>query len=123
MAHGPARIHVHALHAALDAQREMKGVSWRQVARDCALSPSTFTRLANGMRPDVDAFAALVAWLNQPAERFITTEDSAADEPALMAELAPLLRARTDLDEEGAKRLQSLFEAALTQFRAERDSR
>lgn len=123
MASGPARINVPALYAALDAQKYELGLSWRQLARECELSPSTLTRLANGLRPDVDAFASLVRWLSQPAERFITAEgdDPAwADEPALLAELAPLLRARTDLDEEGADRLQSLFGAAIEQFRSER---
>lgn len=121
MTASPARINVRALYAALDAQRDAQGMSWRQLAKDRGLSPSTFTRLANGHRPDVDAFAALVRWLGQPAERFITSEQArSADEPALMAELAPLLRARSDLDEDGADRLQVLFAQALTQFRAER---
>ena len=117
----PARINVPALYAALDAQREAAGLSWRQLAKNLGLSPSTFTRLANKHRPDVDAFAALVAWLGQPAESFITTNDhDPAGEPALLAQLAPLLRARADLDETGADRLQSLFAAAIEQFQAER---
>lgn len=121
MAAAPARINVLALYAALDAQREAAGMSWRQLAKDRGLSPSTFTRLANGHRPDVDAFAALVGWLGQPAERFIISDaHDAADEPALLAELAPLLRARADLDETGADRLQALFAAAIAQFQAER---
>lgn len=121
MTASPARINVRALYAALDAQRDAQGMSWRHLAKDRGLSPSTFTRLANGHRPDVDAFAALVGWLGQPAERFITSDqDRSADEPALMAELAPLLRARSDLDEDGADRLQALFAEALTKFRAER---
>lgn len=123
MASGPARIDVRALYAALNAQKGERGLSWRQVARECELSPSTFTRLANGLRPDVDAFASLVLWLSQPAERFITAEGedhASTDEPALLAELAPLLRARADLDDEGAERLQSLFGAAIEQFRSER---
>jgi transcriptional regulator with XRE-family HTH domain len=121
MAATPARINVPALYAALDAQREAAGLSWRQLAKDRGLSPSTFTRLASGHRPDVDAFAALVGWLGQPAERFIISDGrDAADEPALLAELAPLLRARADLDETDADRLQSLFAAAIAQFQAER---
>ena len=121
MSTSPSRINVPALYAALDAQREARGMSWRQLAKDRGLSPSTFTRLANGHRPDVDAFAVLVRWLGQPAERFITSEQNdAEEEPALMAELAPLLRARSDLDEASADRLQALFAQALKQFRAER---
>lgn len=96
-------------------------MSWRQLARDRGLSPSTFTRLANGHRSDVDAFAVLVGWLGQPAERFITSDQPGPEqEPPLLAELAPLLRARSDLDEDAAVRLQALFAQALTQFQAER---
>lgn len=117
----PARINVRALYAALDAQREARGMSWRQLAKDRGLSPSTFTRLANGHRPDVDAFAVLVGWLLQPAERFITSgQPRPEEEPPLLAELAPLLRARSDLDEDDAVRLQALFAQALTQFQADR---
>lgn len=124
MAPGHARIHVAALYAALDAERQARGLSWRQVAKECGLSPSTMTRLANGLRPDVDAFAALVRWLNQPADGFITSDDHAEEPaPALMAQLAPLLRARADLDEDGARRLESLFSDAVTRFQAERAGR
>lgn len=122
MSGSPSRINVRALYAALDAQRADAGLSWRQLAKERGLSPSTFTRLANGHRPDVDAFAELVRWLGQPAEHFIThdPDDSPAAEPTLIAELAPLLRARSDLDEDGAAHLQSLFEAAIEQYRSER---
>jgi len=121
MSDTPSRINVRALYAALDAQKDQAGISWRQLAKDRGLSPSTFTRLANGHRPDVDAFAALVDWLGQPAERFITRDpDPKPAEPALIAELAPLLRARSDLDEVGAAHLQSLFQAAIEQYHAER---
>lgn len=124
MSDTPSRINVRALYAALDAQKDQAGMSWRQLAKDRGLSPSTFTRLANGHRPDVDAFAALVDWLGQPADRFITRDhDPNAAEPALLAELAPLLRARSDLDEDSAAHLQSLFQAAIEQYDAERSRR
>lgn len=71
---GRARLRVAALYAALDAERQTRSLSWRQTAKECGLSPSTMTRLANGLRPDVDAFATLVRWLDQPADDFITLE-------------------------------------------------
>ena len=113
-------VNVPALYAALDAEKEARRLSWRQLAGELALSPSTFTRMANGHRPDLEAFAALVNWLRQPAERFLSTVEGAqnAAEPDLVASLAPLLRARKDLTEEDAKHLQELFRAAVEQFRA-----
>jgi transcriptional regulator with XRE-family HTH domain len=121
------RIDVPALHAALDATRRNKDrgdLSWRQLAAEVGVSPSTMTRMANGHRPDVDAFVALVRWLGMPAERFmIDDEDGSMAEPELLAELAPLLRARRDLNPEDVEYLEDLIGAAVRRFASERESR
>jgi transcriptional regulator with XRE-family HTH domain len=118
------QINVPALYAALDAVREHRKLSWRQLAREVGVSPSTFSRLANRQKPDVDAFLAMVRWLSVPAERFmIDDEETAHQEPELMAELAPLLRARQDLNSEDKKYLEELIGAAMRRFTAERAAR
>jgi transcriptional regulator with XRE-family HTH domain len=121
------RIDVPALHAALDAARRSRqrgDLSWRQLAAEVGVSPSTMSRLANGRRPDVDAFVALVRWLGVPAERFmVDDEDAEAREPELLAQLAPLLRARRDLNSEDVKYLEDLIGAAVRRFASERASR
>jgi len=113
---------VPGLYAALDAVREHLGLSWRQLAREVGVSPSTFSRLANQQKPDVDAFVAMVRWLKVPAERFMIDADEAPprDEPELMAELAPLLRARKDLNAEDKIYLEELISAAMRRFTTER---
>jgi transcriptional regulator with XRE-family HTH domain len=114
------QINVPALYAALDAVRESRGISWRQLAREVQVSPSTFSRLANRQKPDVDAFVALVRWLKVPAERFMTDgDDQDREEPPLMAELAPLLRARRDLNSGDKKYLEELIGAAMRRFATE----
>ena len=114
-------VNVAALYAALEAEKEAQRLSWRQLAAVLDLSPSTFTRMANGYRPDLEAFATLLKWLRQPAERFIRTNAAPTSaEPDLVASLAPLLRARKDLTEDDAKHLQVLFRAAVEEFRASR---
>ncbi len=120
-----SRVDVPALHAALDAARRTKGdLSWRQLAAEVGVSPSTMTRLANNHRPDVDAFAAMVRWLGMPAERFmIGDEDSDEQQPELLAELAPLLRARRDLNAEDVQYLEELIGAAVRRFATERAPR
>src|SRR6266545_767421 len=119
-----SRVDVPALHAALDAARRTKGgLSWRQLAAEVGVSPSTMTRLANNHRPDVDAFAALVRWLGMPAERFMIDDDDSPDpQPELLAELAPLLRARRDLNTEDVQYLEELIGAAVRRFASERAS-
>lgn len=114
-----AHVDVAALHAALDAARTSRGLSWRELARELGLSPSTLSRLSNLKSPDVHAFMAMTQWLNVPAETFrIRSGPSAlpAAEPELMAELAPLLRARTDLDADDVKYLQEIIGAAVRRF-------
>jgi len=114
------QMNVPALYAALDAVRESRGISWRQLAREVQISPSTFSRLANRQKPDVDAFVALVRWLKVPAERFMTDgDDQDREEPPLMAELAPLLRARRDLNSGDKKYLEELIGAAMRRFATE----
>jgi transcriptional regulator with XRE-family HTH domain len=101
------------------------GMTWcgRQLAREVEVSPSTFSRLANRQKPDVDAFLALVRWLKVPAERFMTDgEDQDREEPPLMAELAPLLRARRDLNTGDKKYLEELIGAAMRRFTAEQST-
>lgn len=115
-------IDVTALYAALDAARAGRRMSWRQVAAELELSPSTLSRLANGLKPDVNAFAAMVDWLNMPAERFIVDSDrQGRPEPDLVAELAPLLRARRDLRKEDVEHLEQIIASAVRRFRADRD--
>jgi transcriptional regulator with XRE-family HTH domain len=105
---GKSRLDTEALYAALDAQRQ--GRSWRQLAKEVGVSPSTMTRLAQGQRPDIDAFAALVRWLGQPADLFLVSDSMApAEDPDLVAQIAPVLRARRDIDEADARYLEDLL--------------
>ena len=93
------KIDVRGLYAALDAERESRGLSWRQLAKEIGVSPSLLSRLGNDMRPDADGFATLVRWLNMPAEEFMVDSDTnrpRQQEPDLVTQLAPLLRARQD---------------------------
>jgi transcriptional regulator with XRE-family HTH domain len=118
-------VDVARLHAALDAARESKGMSWRQLAKELAVSPSTMSRLANeDAKPDVNAFAAMVTWLGVPAEKFMVDEDDQSartdKEPPLLAELAPLLRARSDLKKEDVEHLENLISSAVRRFASER---
>ncbi|MFI1419329.1 helix-turn-helix domain-containing protein [Streptomyces sp. NPDC020731] len=120
------RVNVAALYAALDAARTTRGLSWRQLAGQVGVSPSTMSRLANGHRPDVDAFAALVQWLSLPAESFMVDESGdgadvhSAEEPELLAQLAPLLRSRRDLGEDDVRYLEEVIGAAMRRFISER---
>ena len=64
------QLDVAALYRDLDLIRSHGEMSWRDVARETGCSPSTFSRLAEGKRPDADALCTLVAWLRVPLTRF-----------------------------------------------------
>jgi transcriptional regulator with XRE-family HTH domain len=48
----------------LDLRRQERGLTWRQLAEQVDVSPSTFSRLADGKRPDADALITLLVWLD-----------------------------------------------------------
>ncbi|MDH6513718.1 transcriptional regulator with XRE-family HTH domain [Streptomyces sp. SAI-135] len=113
-------IDVQRLYAALDAQRTARGLSWRQLAKEIEVSPSLLSRMANGLRPDVDAFATLVQWLSVPAEQFMTSDDEEGqrEEPELVTQIGPLLRARKDLTPEDVSYLEDVIQATIRRVRA-----
>lgn len=116
-------INTAALHSALDAARQERGLSWRALAGEIGVSPSLLSRLGNGLKPDTDGFATIIAWLRLPAEQFFEREgdDNAegAREPDLMAQLAPLLRARKDLSETDVKYLEQVIGLTVGRVRAQ----
>jgi transcriptional regulator with XRE-family HTH domain len=127
-----ANVHVDVtvLHGALDAARIREDISWRELARKIGVSASTMSRLAQGQNPDVNAFAKMVRWLRIPADNFIVDGEGAADDgqtgsrsapPALVAQLSPLLRARSDLEPEDIEFIEAVIESAVRRFNAERD--
>lgn len=113
-------VDVKSLHAALDHTREERGLSWRQLAKELDVSASTLSRMTNGLKPDVSAFAAMTTWLRMPAESFYRPSAPSGEEPELVAQLAPLLRARRDLNEKDVEYLEELIGGAVRRFRADR---
>ena len=64
------RFNARALYAALDAQRCSRGLTWRDVAAEVGVSPSTLTRTKLGGRLEVDGTLAMVRWLGRTVESF-----------------------------------------------------
>lgn len=60
-----------ALHKALDSVRDERGLSWRGVAGETGVSPSTLSRMKEERKPDADSLSRLLDWLGMPAEEFI----------------------------------------------------
>jgi transcriptional regulator with XRE-family HTH domain len=104
------RINVGVLFGALDSKRGAEGLSWRELARQLALSPSVFTRLGQGARPDVDTFLTLTGWLGISPERF--AEGSAPLDEDTLAVISTYLRADKALPPKSAAALEAILRTA-----------
>ncbi len=106
-----------AFHAALDAQRLGRGMTWKKVAEESGVSASTLTRMAQGRHPDVDSMASLLAWSGLDADSFVRR--SGKDEPTVepLAQISAYLRADPNLSSEAASAIEAVVRAAYTQLK------
>jgi transcriptional regulator with XRE-family HTH domain len=104
--------------AALDAERQSRGVTWKKVAEGAGISPSTLTRLAQGKRPDVDSLAALTAWSGLPIDNFVRrAKGTEPTEPAPLAMISTYLRSDPALSAEAATALDEVVKATYERLR------
>lgn len=117
-----------AFYDALDAERQAKNLTWKQVAAQSGVSASTLTRMAQGRRPDVDSLAALLTWSGLSANDFIRdeadvdggqTEEGVERErgPEPLAMISTYLRGDKHLTPESAKALDELIKAMYERLR------
>jgi transcriptional regulator with XRE-family HTH domain len=105
-----------AFFAALDSVRVSRSLTWKKVAAEARVSPSTLTRLAQGKRPDVDSLAALVDWAGLNADDFvIRTHGKQETEPLAM--ISTFLRADRNLSAEAATAIDTVVRAAYEALR------
>lgn len=71
----PGRLNTQALHAALDAERAKRGLSWIETAREIGpWSAGSLQRLAKGGRVTADLMLACTRWLRRPVDDFVDAE-------------------------------------------------
>ena len=104
-------VNVDALYAALDQKRINEDLSWRSLAAKMRIPPSTFTRLAQGLKPDVDAFTTMLQWLGMSQDQFL--EPTAERQPSdPMAMISSYLRAAKNIKHEDAVALEDIIGTA-----------
>ena len=105
-----------AFYEALDAERQARQLTWKQVASESGVSASTLTRMAQGRRPDVDGLAALAAWSGLRADDYVRSE---ADRPRAepLARIATHLRSDKNLTPEAATALNEVIKATYERLR------
>jgi transcriptional regulator with XRE-family HTH domain len=105
-------VDVDGLYAALDAKRQEEKWSWRELARHLEISPSTLTRMAQGRRPDVDAFATLLRWLGMSANDFMRPTVKSHEAVNTVAMISSYLRADRNITPKDAEALEDIIKAA-----------
>jgi transcriptional regulator with XRE-family HTH domain len=106
-----------ALYTALDSKRRGHDLSWRELARQMDISPSVFTRLAQGRRPDLENFLTMVDWLGATAEDFVAGEKPTQDQAQeTVAAISTYLRADRALQPESAEAIESIVRTAYEQM-------
>ena len=119
-----ATVDVEGLYAALDARRQTEKLSWRGLAQKLRIAPSTFTRMAQGRRPDVDTFVALLRWLGMRVEAFMasSTETSTADSD-FVSKIGTYLRMDRNLKPEARVALEQLIKVAYETLREDQNQK
>lgn len=106
-------------------RREDEDLSIRQVSEITQISPSTLSRIENGVcTPDSDTLAKLTNWLGIPVDRLmkgellpqISNKSNLSPYTSTMEAVEAHLRADPKLNVETAKALTELFRVAYNQF-------
>jgi hypothetical protein len=105
-------VDIAALYAAIDRKRQAKKMSWRGLAAILEITPSTFTRMAQGLKPDVDTFATLVRWLGRPQEEFLLPAPKREEDDDPVAMISSYLRGSKNVTDEQAEALEDIMGAA-----------
>jgi transcriptional regulator with XRE-family HTH domain len=113
-----AHLDVETLYATLEQRRRSLEISWRQLAAQAGVSPSTLTRLGQGKRPDVQGLAALVSWLGVSPESFLRGNVRPAHESQdFLTVVSAHLRARKELSHKSAEALEEIIRAAYNRLK------
>lgn len=103
-----------SFYAALDATRDRKDLTWKEVGEATNISAATLTRMRQGKRPDADSLAVLAAWAGlNPADFVGTTMRAPAEALAL---ISSHLRSDPNLTKEGATAIDEMVRAAYRQL-------
>ena len=74
---------------AVNAKREERAASWRQVAREIGIGKSTLARMSQNKRPDADGLAALSFWAQINPADFVLPDPLPASPAPLRTDLQP----------------------------------
>jgi transcriptional regulator with XRE-family HTH domain len=101
-----------AFFEAVDRERVVRRLNWKQVAEESGVSASTLTRMAQGKRPDVDSLASLVHWSGLSADAFVGGMRSRASLQEPLKQITSVLYSDQSLSEDGRDTMVDMITAA-----------
>lgn len=101
----------------LDAVRQSKGLTWKQVSDQCGVGAWTLTRLSQGGRPDVDTLSALATWSALDPTDFIVSESRPKQETEPLAAISRSLWTDPNLDESSKRAIDEMIKSAYEKMR------
>jgi transcriptional regulator with XRE-family HTH domain len=104
-----------AFFSALNAVRAKRNLTWKEVARQSEINPSTLSRIGQGKNPDVNGFLALLSWSGLKAEMF--TPDSVEQIFEPIANIALIIRKDKALSQSNAKLMEEIVSNAYKTLR------
>ena len=99
-------------HAAVDATRVGRGLSWAAVARQTGLSGSTLSRMSQGRCPDLDGLAALATWSGLSLQLFIDPRRC----PSALERIVECFHSDPNLTDRAAYALEAITRAMYSQL-------
>lgn len=111
---------VAAIYAALDQERQSRGMSWRQVAAEAGLSPSTLSRMAQGHPPALEGVVKLANWAGCSLDELVGRGSGRISaDMAPPAAISSYLRTRKELSAQGLDALEAIIQAAYENLRTD----
>lgn len=104
-----------AFYTALDLERQVRRMTWRDVAHQAGVSPSTLTRMKQGKRPDVDSMAALASWSGLDIDDFVSRQERI--ESASLPKISAMLRGDPNLSPESATAIEEVLRMTYERLR------
>jgi transcriptional regulator with XRE-family HTH domain len=100
---------------ALNTTVSVRGLSWKDVARQTGVSQSTLSRMAIGRQPDASSLASLSAWAGLNPGDYVS---GARHTREPLVAVGKLLREDPNLDKNSAEALEAIIVAAYERFKS-----
>ena len=114
----PRGFDAEAYYTALAQIVRAQRISWRQLARETGITPSTLTRMAQGRRPDAASLAVLSAWAGlNPADfvrnpRYVAETAGHPSTRDSLHAISGVLRSDPNLPPEAVRALEDIIHVA-----------